>query len=100
MLRSVWFQLSLLACSRLRDSWARGIEKARTRKKNGRKLGRGGRLPFHFFQPRPHFRAPYTLASSPLFRAFSSISEPGTGYSHCLNFDTFRDPAPLNSGTE
>ena len=32
-----------LACSRLPDSRARGIEKARTRKKkNGRKLGRGG----------------------------------------------------------
>ena len=100
MFRSVCFQFSLLACSRLRDSRARRIEKARRRKINGRKLGRGERLPFHFFPPRPHFRAPYTFASSPLFRAFSTIWQPGTGYSHCLNFDTFRDPAPLNSSTE
>ena len=33
---------SSLACSRLRDSRTRGIEKARKIKKNGRKLGRGG----------------------------------------------------------
>ena len=49
-----------IACSMLRDSRARGIEKARTRKKkNGRKL-------FLFYPPRPHFRAPYTFASSQL----------------------------------
>ena len=48
-----------IACSRLRDSRAGRIEKARIRKKNGRKL-------FLFFSPRPHFRTPYTLASSPL----------------------------------
>ena len=48
-----------IACSRLRDSRAGRIEKARIRKKNGRKL-------FLFFPPRPHFRTPYTLASSPL----------------------------------
>ena len=38
----------LIACSRLRDSRARGIEKARTRKK-GRRRGRGGAAhAFHF----------------------------------------------------
>ena len=38
-----WEAQAQIAYSRLRDSRARGIEKARTRKKkNGRKLGRGG----------------------------------------------------------
>ena len=47
-----------IACSRLRDSRARGIEKARTKT--------GGNFLFLFFAPRPHFCAPYTFASSPL----------------------------------
>ena len=63
-----------IACSRLRDSKARGTEKARTRKKNGRKLGRGGgggndyrlSLPSFsfFFRPAPIFARP-TLSRLP-----------------------------------
>ena len=34
-----------------------------------------------FFPPRPAFRAPFTFASSPLFRALPTIWEPGTGFS-------------------
>ena len=66
-----------IACSRLRDSKARGTEKARTRKKKtGGNWGEGEAaemitgslsLPFPFSPPRPHFCAPYTFASSPLF---------------------------------
>ena len=60
-----------VACSRLRDCRARGIEKARTRKKTGGNWGEGEAaslsLPFPFHSPpRPHFRASYTFASSPL----------------------------------
>ena len=98
MFRSVCFQFSLLACSRLRDSRARGIEKARTRRKTGGNWGEGGGFLFTFSRPAPIFAHP-TL-SSPLFRAFSTNWEPGTGDSHCLNFDSFLDPAPLNSSTE
>ena len=50
----------LTACSRLRDSRARGIEIARTRKK-WRKLGRGGAVrAFHY----PHTLAPFPLSES------------------------------------
>ena len=57
----------ILACSRLRDSRARGIEKARIiKKKTGGNWGEGEAFLFLFFPPRPHFRAPYTFASSPL----------------------------------
>jgi len=57
-----------VACSRLRDSRASRIEKARTRKKREETGERGRRRlsPFLFFLPRPHFCAPYTFTSSPL----------------------------------
>ena len=77
----IWWEAhAQIAYSRLRDSRARGIDKARTRKKKKREeTGERGRrrkwlqvlyrslsLPFPFFPPRFHFRAPYTFASSPL----------------------------------
>ena len=54
-----------LACSRLLNSRGRWIEKARTRKQNGRKLGRGG-ASFSLLPIPPTFRVPFTFASSPL----------------------------------
>ena len=54
-----------LACSRLLDSRGRWIENARTRKQNGRKLGRAG-ASFSLFPTPPTFRVPFTFASSPL----------------------------------
>ena len=57
-----------VACSRLRDSRARGIEKTRTKT--------GGNF---FSPPRPHFRAPFTFASSPLSESLEQASEKGVG---------------------
>ena len=71
-----WEAHAQIAYSRLRDSRARGILKARTRKKKtGGNRGEGEAaemitgslsLPFPFFPLRLQFRAPYTFASSPL----------------------------------
>ena len=72
MFRSVCFQFSLLACPRLRDSRARGIEKARTRRKTGGNWGEGGGFLFTFSRPAPIFahptlsRLPHSFAPSPL----------------------------------
>ena len=72
MFRSFCFQFSLLACPRLRDSRARGIEKARTRRKTGGNWGEGGGFLFTFSRPAPIFahptlsRLPHSFAPSPL----------------------------------
>ena len=66
----------LLASSRLRDSRALWIEKAGTRKLNGRKLGREGVLsPFLSI-----FSRPVKFSRAFYFRVFPTIWEPGTGY--------------------
>ena len=64
-----------IACSRLRDSRVREIEKARTPKKKKKKKKKNRRN-FLFSPPRPAFRAPFTFASSPLFRALPTLSRP------------------------
>ena len=59
----------LIACSRVRDNRARGIEKARTKKREETEGRRGGlrlslsRLP-HFFSPFPYSRALRSLSES------------------------------------
>ena len=59
----------LIACSKLRDNRARGIEKARTQKREETEGRRGGlrlslsRLP-HFFSPFPYSRALRSLSES------------------------------------
>ena len=54
-----------VACSTLRDSRARWIEKAEHKNKTGGNWGEKGQ--FFFFFPAPtNFRVPFTFASSPL----------------------------------
>ena len=80
---------SEIACSRLRDGRARGIEKARKRKKQEETGERGRRRnwrrswkkwlqalsPFLF----PFFSAPSPFSRALHFRVFPTIWEPGTG---------------------
>ena len=62
-----------IVCSRLRDSWARWIEKARRRKQNGRKLRREGASPF---SPRQLF-ACFLLSHLPHYlRAWNRLAQP------------------------
>ena len=65
----IYSALSRVACSRLRDSWARGIKKARTRRKKTGGTRGEGEAPhsFSFFsRPAPIFARPTLPASSPL----------------------------------
>ena len=84
LLLTRWEAHAEIAGSRLRDSKARGTEKARTRKKKREKSGERGRRrkwlqalsPFLFLFPVP---LPFSRALH--FRVFPTIWEPGTGWS-------------------
>jgi len=63
-------EVQALACSMIRDSRVREIEKARTRKQNGRKLGRErAKITCSYF------RLPFTRASSPLSESLEQATQ-------------------------